>query len=279
MIKRIILLIFISFQWSYVYAQWNFKNTIDENTFFRGAEENKEVKFGFSFADDDWVWYVEGIEINHDLQIFFDDKLLRSNVFKTTSSDERYQVDDLEGNSDFLLKFYAATKMKVNILDPTNSMSFTFDLSDSGPAIEKTTSMEMFDFLDAVEKKGKSNKIVEEIYKVVEQMPAFGDCTESDFMISQCTREALEKYVADNLIYPSEARKQGVEGKVYIRFVVEKDGSISDAVIVRDIGAGCGEAALALVNAMNSPKQQWRPGMSYNVAVRVLYTMPVLFKL
>ncbi len=115
---------------------------------------------------------------------------------------------------------------------------------------------------------------VDEIFKVVEQKPLFGGCTDQ-----ACSDKKLIEYLYKNLKYPAIARENGVEGRVYIQFVVEKNGKITDGKIVRDIGAGCGEAALKVVNNMNNLAQSWTPGKQRGKAVRVLFTLPVTFKL
>lgn len=115
---------------------------------------------------------------------------------------------------------------------------------------------------------------VDEIFKVVEQMPLFGGCTDK-----ACSDEALIKYIQGNIKYPAIARENGVEGRVFIRFVVEKNGKVTDAKIVRDIGAGCGEAALKVINKMNDLPQGWTPGKQRGKPVRVLYTLPATYKL
>ena len=75
--------------------------------------------------------------------------------------------------------------------------------------------------------------------------------------------------------YPEKARDTGVEGKVYITFIVEKDGTITTIEIKQDIGAGCGQEAARVVRMM--PK--WLPGRTEGKDVRVLMTLPIEFKL
>ena len=82
--------------------------------------------------------------------------------------------------------------------------------------------------------------------------------------------EALQQYLSDNLIYPSECQ---VEGRVYIQFVVEKDGTLTNIENKRDIGGGCGQEAERLVRAM----PPWKPGMDKGDTVRCLYTLSILF--
>jgi len=115
---------------------------------------------------------------------------------------------------------------------------------------------------------------VDEIFKVVEQMPLFGGCSDK-----ACSDEALIRYIQGNIKYPAIARENGVEGRVFIRFVVERSGKVSDVQIVRDIGAGCGDAAKKVIEGMNTLAQGWTPGKQRGKAVRVLYTLPATFKL
>ena len=87
--------------------------------------------------------------------------------------------------------------------------------------------------------------------------------------------DALYKYLAENIKYPQLARDNGITGKVYVTFVVERDGSIANPKILRDIGGGCGAEALRVVKSM--PK--WTPGKQRGKAVRVQFNLPVNFNL
>ena len=86
---------------------------------------------------------------------------------------------------------------------------------------------------------------------------------------------ALTKFVKENRKYPSKAIEKEVEGVVYIRFVVNPDGGISDPYIIKSVGYGCDEEAKRLVYSM--PK--WFPGEHKGVKVSVYKTIPVSFKL
>jgi protein TonB len=81
----------------------------------------------------------------------------------------------------------------------------------------------------------------------------------------------LAKFIQRNLNYPSMAQDNGIQGKVYLSFVVEKDGSISDVNVTRGIGSGCDEEAARVIK--KSPK--WKPGMQNNQTVRVRYSLPI----
>lgn len=104
----------------------------------------------------------------------------------------------------------------------------------------------------------------EEIFVFVEENPSFPG-----------GEEALYSYLGKNIQYPDMARDNNITGVVVIRFVVEKDGSITKASIVREIGGGCGKEALRVVNAM--PK--WKPGKQSGKTVRTEFTLPVQFEL
>jgi periplasmic protein TonB len=82
-------------------------------------------------------------------------------------------------------------------------------------------------------------------------------------------------YLQKQLIYPNAARENGIEGQVVVQFIVNEDGRISGAKIIRGIGGGCNEEALRVVN--NMPK--WKPGKQNNKTVKVYYTLPIRFQL
>jgi protein TonB len=109
-------------------------------------------------------------------------------------------------------------------------------------------------------------EVVEEaaIFTVVESMPEFpGGYSE------------LYEYLGKNIKYPVMAKESGIQGKVYVTFVVEIDGSITDVRTIRGIGGGCDEEAIRVVQAM--PK--WKPGKQRGKPVRVQYNLPVRFTL
>lgn len=118
---------------------------------------------------------------------------------------------------------------------------------------------------------------VEEIFKVVEDMPTFPGCEDISGKAErkQCADKKMLEYIYKNIKYPAIARENGVEGMVVIQFVVEKDGSITDAKIARDIGAQCADEAMRIVNSMPN----WNPGKQRGRPVRVQFNLPVRFKL
>ena len=86
---------------------------------------------------------------------------------------------------------------------------------------------------------------------------------------------AFRKYLSKNIKYPGQARRMGIEGKVYLQFVVEKNGSITDIKIIRGIGGGCDEEAKRVLE--KAPK--WKPGKQRGKPVRVRMVVPIIFKL
>ncbi len=121
----------------------------------------------------------------------------------------------------------------------------------------------------------------DEIFVVVEDMPLFPGCeSEPDKDArKKCSDKKVFEFVGKNLKYPVIARENGVEGTAVVQFVVDRDGSVKDASVLRDIGAGCGEEAVRVVNLMNQQGIKWTPGKQRGRPVKVQFRLPVRFKL
>lgn len=104
----------------------------------------------------------------------------------------------------------------------------------------------------------------EKVFMVVEKQPSFPG-----------GEQARMEYLSENIEYPQLARESGIQGTVYVTFVVEKDGSITDVRVLRGIGGGCDEEAIRVVK--NMPK--WEPGEQRGKPVRVQFNMPIRFTL
>lgn len=87
--------------------------------------------------------------------------------------------------------------------------------------------------------------------------------------------KAWSKYMERNLRYPYQAQEDGVKGKVFVSFVVEKDGSITDVSVIKGIGHGCDEEAIKVIK--KSPL--WKPGKNKGIPVRVRYNMAINFQM
>ena len=103
-----------------------------------------------------------------------------------------------------------------------------------------------------------------EIFTVVEAQPEFQGGSEEFF-----------KYLMNEMKYPKEAREKGIEGRVDVEFVVDKDGTLSDVKAVKGIGAGCDEEAVRVLK--NAPA--FKPGTQNGKPVRVRMMVPIVFKL
>lgn len=107
-------------------------------------------------------------------------------------------------------------------------------------------------------------EIAEEVFTIVEDQPE-----------PTGGMQAFYQYVQKELNYPAQARRMGIEGKVYVQFVVDKDGSISEVTAIKGIGAGCDEEAVRVLK--QAPK--WKPGKQRGRAVKVRMILPITFKL
>lgn len=136
--------------------------------------------------------------------------------------------------------------------------------------VEESTIQASDDISQAVEVKYVPVQVEEEepeeqqIFQIVEEMPEFpggmGECM---------------KYLGKNIKYPTISQENGVQGKVIVQFVVNKDGSIVDPSVMRSVDPYLDKEALRVVTSM--PK--WKPGKQRGKAVRVKYTLPVTFRL
>ncbi len=115
-----------------------------------------------------------------------------------------------------------------------------------------------------VEVKEEVEEAEEEVFLVVEEDPEFPGGL-----------DALSKFIADNIKYPQLAKENNITGRVFVSFVVEKDGRVGQVKILRDIGGGCGNEAVRVVKMM--PK--WKPGKQRGKAVRTQFNLPVNFDL
>ncbi|MBR3434537.1 MAG: TonB family protein [Bacteroidales bacterium] len=115
-----------------------------------------------------------------------------------------------------------------------------------------------------VEVKEEEEVVEEEVFLVVEDDPEFPGGL-----------SALSQYLASNIKYPQLAKENNITGKVFVSFVVEKDGSVGQVKILRDIGGGCGAEAVRVVKSM--PK--WKPGKQRGKPVRTQFNLPVDFSL
>ena len=144
------------------------------------------------------------------------------------------------------------------------------EIMDNDSEVEESTIQASDDTQAAVEVKYTPVEVEEEeveeqqIFQVVEEMPEFpggmGECM---------------KFLSKNIKYPTISQENGVQGRVIVQFVVNRDGSIVAPVVVRGVDSYLDKEALRVISTM--PK--WKPGKQRGKAVRVKYTVPVMFRL
>jgi len=120
----------------------------------------------------------------------------------------------------------------------------------------------LLDVVAEVPKEEKEAKA--EVFTFVEEMPTFPGGT-----------DAFLSFVAQKIQYPEIAKRAGVEGKIFVSFVVSTSGSVSDVQVLKGIGAGCDEEAVRVIRSM--PK--WNPGKQNGRPVNVKVSVPIIFKL
>ena len=107
-------------------------------------------------------------------------------------------------------------------------------------------------------------EVAEEVFSIVESMPQFPG-----------GMPAFLEYLGKNIKYPRKATQLGVEGRVFVEFIVNKDGTLTDLKVVKGIGSGCDEEAIRVL----SKSPSWAPGKQRGKAVRVKMVVPIFFKL
>jgi protein TonB len=117
----------------------------------------------------------------------------------------------------------------------------------------------------------------EEAFMVVEEMPRFSGCEDikDEDKAAECFNREVGKFLGKNINYPQRAKEAGIEGTVFISFVVGSDGNVKDVKILRGIGYGCDEEATRVISKL--PK--FKPGMQRGRATPVIYSLPINFKL
>lgn len=118
---------------------------------------------------------------------------------------------------------------------------------------------------DIIFKEAPEEEVADEIFTVVEERPSFQGGSNAAFL----------KWVGERLVYPDKASRQGIHGRVYVQFVIEKDGSITDITVLKGIGGGADEEAVKVIQS--APK--WSPGKQRGKPVRVKMVLPITFVL
>lgn len=128
----------------------------------------------------------------------------------------------------------------------------------------------------------EEDKVIEQPVYVEPAKPKVEEPEEPDFFVVvedmpeyPGGEAAMYKWLGKNIKYPQVAKENGIEGKVFVRFIVDQTGKVKDAQIVRGIGGGCDEEALRVVKEMPA----WKPGKQRGKPVKVQFTIPIHFQL
>lgn len=188
---------------------------------------------------------------------------------------ERKEPVKIEMEQKVIEKVKSSVKFVAPVIKKDEEVAPEDELKAQDELAKSTTAIGSFDVKGNDEAAGevlKAKEIVaqeapkeeEKVFDVVEQMPSFpgGDA-------------ALFEYLSKNIRYPAIAEENGVQGRVIITFVVERDGHITDVKVVKSVDPSLDKEARRVVSGM--PK--WIPGKQNGSAVRVKYTVPVTFRL
>lgn len=159
-----------------------------------------------------------------------------------------------------VIKFVPPKVVKEEVVEEVPTIEEIKQNEVAAVAIEGPTEVVFEEPVAEVVVEEEENKI----FTVVEQQPEF----EGGY-------EAMMNFIRKNMRYPASARRMGVEGTVYVSFVVSKDGSISEVQVVRGISADCDKEAMRVVSMM----PPWKPGRQNGKPVFVRFVLPIKFKL
>lgn len=202
------------------------------------------------------------VEIDSELSTITDRDILKN----VLSAAKRYKIEKGEGTANGTLIF--------NLSKNGTSKNYHDEYINQYNYGQSNENKSMLDHINDFTKENQGDPI----FKIVEEMPRFPGCEDMDGTAKEkeeCAKQKMLEFIYSNLMYPEKARDASVEGMCVVQFVIEKDGSVTGAKLVRDIGADCGLETMKVIN--NFPI--WIPGKQKGKTVRVQYTLPVKFKL
>lgn len=163
------------------------------------------------------------------------------------------KIDDIKD------KFEAPKQIENGVVSD-DSFAYASETEKTTPAVKSTTKIGKITAERSAPKKVFKGKV----YDLVDEMPSFPGGLEE-----------LYKWIDNNVQYPAIAWENGIEGRVILKFIVEKDGSLRDSTVIHSVHPMLDREALRLVGQM--PK--WNPGKRAGVPVRVRYCLPMKFKI
>ncbi len=171
---------------------------------------------------------------------------------------------DLDGQSLQINGDSVAISKLENLINESSDYSVTKDAATGKLILSSKTNKVGGVAVVAYGSQEKSAQAQDDVFFIVDDMPEFPG-----------GQLALRKFIAREIKYPKEASKKGIQGKVFVNFVVEKDGSVGAVKIVRGVDPSLDKEALRVIQSL--PK--WAPGKQKGVPVRVSYTVPINFAL
>lgn len=213
----------------------------------------------------------------YDLYLKREDCHFKTFDFRTTSIDEdlAYKIETNPCNIYIFVRLTGETRIhgvsKQSICEPTkviiannDSGEIYYEYDPQKKPLQTPPNKET----ETSENKSKTDNTntTERVHVVSETMPEFPG-----------GQYALFKFISKNLNYPKDAKKKGIQGKVMVQFIVEKDGTIGNIRIYKGISPELDKEAIRVFSLPTMPK--WKPGTSDGVAVRVRYSVPIIFKL
>ena len=193
-------------------------------------------------------------------------------------------VESIACNFDTLIvnsktELIAIKENKYGLLNLDGSTILDFKFDDIDYAYPDSTSLVKLDGKWGILENGKmdySKKRI--IFKSPEQMPLFEYCEEfeEDYKkLKSCADKKMLEFIYRNISYPDEAQQKGVSGTIVVSFIITEKGEISNSKILRDIGAGCGQAGLDVINKM----KKWTPAIQDGENVNSYFFLPIKFSL
>lgn len=260
--KQILVIVILVFTSISIFAQE------DRLTEYPGGEKafKAYLSEGWSFPKDDTGKYSFSFKIDNNGTPSFlavSNEALKSQVEKRLTDMPRWEV---KKGWDLLVEY-----LEINVTLFLTSKGVVVDFEKEAvwsSELISIATIESDNGVDIVEL--KEHKVIieesvpdEKIFVVAEQMPQFvGGQVE------------MHKFIAENLKYPSEFRDSGIQGRVVVRFVVEKDGSISDIKVLRGLDSAFDNEAVSVIKSMPN----WEPGKQNGREVPVYFTLPISFK-
>ena len=181
--------------------------------------------------------------------------VIRGNTADSITGNPLYVIDGVKMDKSFELnKIEPKDIESITVLKDASVASIYGDEGKNGVIVVTTKRT----------KGDSTDQHKEEVFVVVEDQPEFPG-----------GNEAMIEFLSNNIKYPAEATEKGIEGRVIVNYVVEKDGSISEVQIVRGVDPMLDSEAIRVVESMPN----WKPGKQRGKEVRVRFTLPIIFKL